>query len=234
MIFQAFKKTSLIEYPGKISSIVWTAGCTFNCPFCYNADLINIQDKGSIQEQEILDHLSKNKHLIDALSLTGGEPTVHHDLPQFLEKVKKLGLLIQIETNGTNPVMLKQLIDKKLADYIAMDVKASLKWEKYSKIGGIKDKKLFENVKKSIKLIIDSKINHEFRTTVIPKLHTKQDILDIAKSLKGAKAFYLQQFKNDVPLLNKELENTTQFSRAELEDMWMSVKDNFKVCGVRS
>jgi len=276
MIFKALQKSSLIEYPGKISSIVWTAECNFRCPFCYNVDLVLHPEKGeSISEETILEHLKKRKQWVDALSITGGEPTLHKDLPEFLAKVKKirnihekvrifkhreqnvlvhsktlkvfkasksrglfevkkLGFLIEIETNGTNPAMIKELIDKKLVDYIAFDIKAPLKLEKYGKSTGIKNKKLFENVKKSIKLVMNSKVNYEFRITVVPTLHTKQDLIDIAKSLKGAKAFYLQQFKNDVPLLNPEFNKIKPYSKKELEGMCTAIKKYFKKCEVRA
>lgn len=235
MIFKALQKTSLIEYPGKISSIVWVSGCNFRCPFCYNVDLVLRPEKGNnISEETILEHLKKRKKWVDALSITGGEPTLHKDLPEFLAKVKKLGFLVQIETNGTNPAMLKELIDKKLVDYIAFDIKSPLKWEKYRKAANIKDKKLFENVKKSIKLIMNSKADYEFRITVVPALHTKQDLIDIAKSLKGAKAFYLQQFKNDVPLLNPKFQKIKPYSKVELQEIYNSIKKYFKKCEVRA
>jgi len=234
MIFKALQKTSLIEYPGKISSIVWTAGCNFRCPFCYNVDLVLHPEKGeSISEETILEHLKKRKKWVDALSITGGEPTIHKELPNFLSQVKKLGFLTEIETNGTNPAMLKELIDKKLVDYVAFDIKAPLRWEKYSKAASIKNKKLFANVKKSIKLVMKSK-DYEFRITVVPALHTKQDLIDIAKSLKGAKAFYLQQFKNDVPLLNPEFNKIKPYSRKELEEIRIAIKKYFKKCEVRA
>ncbi len=235
MQFKGFQKTSLIEYPGKIASIVWVAGCNFRCPFCYNVGLVmNSDEIESVSEEKILDHLKKTKDWTDALAITGGEPTLQKDLPEFIKKVKNMGLLVELETNSTNPDMLKQLIDSKMIDYIAMDIKAPLNFEDYQKATNIKDRQLFENIKKSIKMVMRSRIDYEFRLTVVPTLHTREKLIEIGKQLNGAKKFYLQQFKNDVSLMDESFEKIEHFSRPELDEFCKRLKRYFKECKVRA
>ncbi len=195
MIFRGWQKTSLIEYPGKVSTVLFAGGCNFRCPFCYNSDLVKKPGSlGKIEEDEVLSLLSRRRKLYQAVVITGGEPTMDKGLPAFMRKVKGMGFLVELETNGTNPGMLKGIIEEGLADYVAMDVKAPLTWEKYSAAACIKDRKLLENVKESLDIIISSGIDHEFRTTVVPGIHTEEDIREIADQLKGARLYALQQF----------------------------------------
>ena len=157
------QKTSLQDYPEEVSSIIWTVGCNFSCPFCYNTDLVygTIEE---ISEDEVLSFLEKRKKLIDGLVISGGEPFLQKDLKNFCKKVKKLSYKIKIDTNGTFPNKLKELIDEKLVDYIAMDVKAPKK--KYEKLAGVKTD--IKKIEKSIEIIKNSDINYEFKTTFIP------------------------------------------------------------------
>ncbi len=195
MIFYGWQKESLIEWPGKISSVVFVSGCNFRCPFCHNPDLISFSPSlPKIKEKEILDYCLENKDLLDAISITGGEPLISkkEELVNFIEKIKKIGLLTEIETNGSNPDMIAYLLKNRLVDYIAMDIKAPLDVEKYNDVSGVKI--TLSNIKKSIKIIMDSNIDYEFRTTVIPNLLNDNDILQISNQIKGAKRYYLQQF----------------------------------------
>ena len=196
-MIKGFQKLSLIEYPEKISAIVFLGKCNFKCHFCYNIDLVKNYNKlPDIAEREIIKFLSTRKGLIDGLAITGGEPTLHKDLPDFIKKVKDSGFLVMLETNGSNPKMLKELIDNKLVDYIAMDIKAPL--EKYDEVAGAKVNK--KKIQESIDIIRNSKIDYEFRTTVIPKHFSKEDALAIGKWLKGSKRYILQQFIPDKTL----------------------------------
>jgi len=196
MIFYGWQKESLIEWPGKICSVVFVGGCNFRCPFCHNPDLISSSPQlPEIKESEVLDYCLRNKDLLDGLALTGGEPLISkkEDLVSFIQKVQKIGLLIEIETNGSNPDMIAYLLAKKLVDYIAMDIKAPLDTKKYNEVSGVKVN--LNNIKKSINIIIDSGIDYEFRTTVIPGLLNDDDILKICTQIKGASKYYLQQFR---------------------------------------
>jgi len=223
-----FQKTSLLDYPEEISAIIWTVGCNFNCPFCYNKDLVN--DKTSIiSEKEVLDFLEKRRGLITGLVISGGEPLMQKDIVDFAAKVKKLGYLIKIDTNGTYPEKLQELIDKKLVDYIAMDFKAPC--NKYSKLAG---KKIdCKKIKKSIKIIQGSNVDYEFKTTFVPDLLKKEDIVEIGKELKKSKRFYLQQFKNDIPLISSNLVDMKPYSKEYFDETLSEVKAFFDICEMR-
>lgn len=215
-----FQKTSLLDYPGKVSSIVFTLGCNFRCKFCYVPHLVlpeRVKEAKEIEEKEIFSYLEKNKKFIDAVVITGGEPTINADLPELIKKIKEKGFLVAIETNGSNFEMLKNLVENKLVDYIEMDIKTKLDFEKYKAIVGELTKNDFENVKKSIKFLINSKANYEFRTTLVKEFHTKEDIIEICKAIKGAEVYFLQNLKRDVELLSgKEL---SPFSEEEIKEI---------------
>lgn len=223
-----FQKTSLLDYPEEISAIIWTVGCNFNCPFCYNKDIVDGK-VDLISEEEILDFLEKRKGLITGLVISGGEPLMQKDIVSFTSKVKKMGYLIKIDTNGMFPDKLKELIDKKLVDYIAMDLKAPC--SKYNKLAGknIDCKK----IKKSIKIIKESNIDYEFKTTFVPELLKKEDIIEIGKELKNSNRFYLQQFKNDVPLLSENLLDITPYKKEYFDETINEIKPFFKNCEMR-
>ena len=222
------QKTSLLDYPDTISAIVWTVGCNFRCPFCYNKDLA-LGEARSIPEEEIFSFLNKRKGMLEGLSISGGEPLMQKDIVQFTEKVKKLGYLIKIDTNGMYPEKLKELIDKKLVDYVAMDVKAPK--NEYDKLAGVKVD--LKKIEKSIEIIKNSKLDYEFKTTFTPGLLTKEDIISIAKWLKGSKRFYLQQFKSDAPLISSKFQNTVPYSKEELIETLNAIKPYFENCDVR-
>jgi pyruvate formate lyase activating enzyme len=222
------QKTSLQDFPEEVSSIIWTIGCNFSCPFCYNKNLVdgNIDE---ITEDELFSFLEKRKKLLDGFVISGGEPFLQKDLKDFCKKVKKMGYKIKIDTNGTYPDKLKELIDEKLVDYIAMDIKAPKK--KYDKLSGVKTD--IKKIEKSIEIIKNSKIDYEFKTTFIPEFLVKKDILEIAKWLEGSKRYYLQQFKSDAPLISSKLQNAEPYSEEELIETLNDIKPYFKNCEVR-
>lgn len=223
-----FQPTSLLDYPDTISAIIWTAGCNFRCPFCYNRDLV-LEKSKLFPEEDVLTFLKKRKGMLEALVVTGGEPLLQEDLPQFLEKVKKLGYLVKVDTNGSYPDRLNELIEKKLVDYIAMDVKAPR--EKYDTLTGVKTD--IEKITKSIELIKNSNLDYEFRTTFVPTLLTKEDIIEIGKWLENSKRYCIQQFKNDTPLISSDLQKFIPYQREILIEVCEKVKHLFKECYVR-
>jgi len=234
MKFKGWQKTSLIEYPGKISTVVFTGSCNFRCPFCYNVDLVlNPEKLPPIDESTVLEYLEQNRGLYHAVVVTGGEPTMHKELPKFLLKVKKLDFLVGLETNGTNPLMIERLIKNRLVDFVSLDIKAPLAWEKYKKAAGISDKRLFESVKKSVKILLGSNVDYEFRTTVVPKIHTEKDIVDISRQLKGAKHYVLQQFlpKNTI---DEKFSKATPFRVEKLLNLRLKIKKNVAACEIRN
>jgi len=212
MQIKGFQKTSLIDYPKKISSILFLPKCNFKCGYCYNPELVLDKDLQEIEEAEVLKDLEERKKFIDGVVITGGEPTLHKDLPELIKKIKKLGLLVKLDTNGTNPEMIKSLIDDKLIDFVAMDVKNS--FERYDETANVKVD--IEKIKESIK-IIKSGIDHEFRMTVLPRLHSEEDIIEVAKILRDAKKLVIQQFFNAEKMLDESFMEEKTFSDEKLE-----------------
>ncbi len=215
-------------------AVVYTGGCTFRCPFCYNRDLVlNPESLPSFSEQEVLGLLSERKQWLDGVAISGGEPTIWADLPEFMARVKELGACVMLETNGTNPEMMSELFGQKLVDYVAMDVKAPLDWEKYSVLAGIKERSLFEKVLESIGLIKNSGVDYEFRTTLAPNLLTVEDVIAIAERLEGAKRYVVQQF---IPksTIDAKLEKAKPVSTTEIERLREKLGGKFREFKIRN
>ena len=196
MLIAGLQKLSLIDYPNKMTAVIFTVGCNFDCIYCHNKELFkdkNIKNR-LIAEKEIFEFLNKRKNILEAVSITGGEPTLHKDLPDFINKIKKLGFLVKLDSNGTNPKMLKKLVNKKLVDYVAMDIKAPLNNEKYKKIVQVDCANFLKNILESMEFLLENRVGFEFRTTLAKGLLTKGDIIDIIKKIKNKKTYYLQNF----------------------------------------
>lgn len=202
-----FEKLTVQDYPEHIACIIFTKGCNFDCSYCYNRDLVDNKIK-TIDKDEIMSYLYKRRKLLDGVVISGGEPTIWNDLIDFLKEIKELKLDIKLDTNGYNPEMLKEIIDSKLVDYIAMDIKAIP--SKYHKVT---NKKIdFDKIKQSINLIKKSNIKHEFRTTIMKGIHNTLDIVEISK-LIGNSSLYLQNFEYTDRVKDK---NIKSFSKDEL------------------
>lgn len=191
-----FLPQSLIDYPGKIAAVIFTQGCNFRCGYCHNPELVLPKRFNPIlDENKILHTLSERAGWLDAVVVTGGEPTIHVDLPDFLNRLKNTGLLIKLDTNGSNPKMLKTILENQLVDYVAMDIKNLFTPSAYGKVIGVENcDKLLELVKQSFEIIKSSKIETEFRTTCIPGIHKSSVIKELEKKTKGSR-FTLQQFR---------------------------------------
>jgi len=225
------QKVTLIDYPGRIAATVFLCGCNFRCPWCYSSELVlpeKIKKQPRISEKDFFNFLKERKELLEGVVICGGEPTVHKDLPVFLKKIKKLGYLVKIDTNGSNPGMLKKLIDEKLIDYVAMDIKAPK--EKYSKAVGAKVD--VKKIQKSIDILRKSKVDHEFRSTIIPGVHNKKDIIDMARWIRGGKAYYLQQFRPE-KTIDPKFEKIKPYSQEYLIEIQKAIVPFFDVCQVR-
>jgi pyruvate formate lyase activating enzyme len=218
MLVAGYLKTSLIEWSGKICSVIFTPGCNFRCPFCHNPDLVNPDkiDKNILKdEDEIVKDLGERKKWIDAVVITGGEPTLQNDLQDFLKRLKEMGFLTMIHTNGTRPEIIKELIANRLVDYICMDLKGD--FENYSKFNGVKVD--MGKIKESVKLISESGLELEFRTTVVPSLHDLPNLLKLAKQLQvisGRPQWFLQQFQS-VNCFDPKFKKLKPYSKEELE-----------------
>jgi len=191
MTIGGFQRFSLIDYPDKICAIVFTQGCNFRCPYCHNPELVDPKKFGiELKEAEILPFLDRRKGKLDAVTVTGGEPLLQSDLSTFLSEVKRLGYLVKLDTNGSFPIRLKKIIELKSVDYIAMDIKTSL--DKYHQV--IKRKIDTRKILDSIRLIMNSGLDYEFRTTVVKALFEKDDFYKIGQLIKNARLYVLQKF----------------------------------------
>lgn len=197
------QKLSLIDFPDKVSSVIFTQGCNFRCPFCHNPELVLPEQFGPVlDEKEVFAFLEKRKGKIEGVVVTGGEPTIHTDILFFLMRLKDMGFAVKLDTNGSRPMVLEQVIRSKLVDFIAMDIKAPL--ERYHELAGVPvDGEL---ISESIYRIISSGIAHEFRTTVVPLFLTNEDIGLMADMTNGAQAYRLQDFINQGKLIDPSLE----------------------------
>jgi len=207
MIIGGLQKCSLIDYPGRIGAIVFTQGCNFRCPYCHNPELVDPKQYGPSLTDEVIPFLEKRRGKLDAVTVTGGEPTLQRDIGPFLREVRSMGYLIKLDTNGSLPDVPESLIFNGLIDYVAMDVKAPL--EKYEKIAGLKVDT--RKIRESIRLIVKSKIDHEFRTTVVRSQLDPDDLQTIAKLLGKAKLYVLQPFVG-LKTLEKEFLGETSYS----------------------
>ena len=221
----SYLKTSLIEWPDKIASVIFTPGCNFRCPFCHNASLVNQTERLTlIDEKKILADLRKRKKWVEAVVITGGEPTLQKDLLKFLESLKSLKLFTMIHTNGTKPEIIRKLLTKKLIDYLAMDLKGD--FDNYSKYTNCSNGQTIRKVQASARLIAKSGVEYEFRTTVVPGLHDLENLKRLANELKNIihntkykiqPRWYLQQFqpKNN---LDKKFLKIKPYSKEEMEN----------------
>lgn len=230
MILGGFQKLTLIDYPGKIATTVFTVGCSFRCPFCHNPELV-LKSHPVAQEdleKEFFKFLKTRKGKLEGICITGGEPTIQPDIINFIKKIKTLGFLIKLDTNGTRPDVLKKLLDLKLLDFVAMDIKNQLKG--YDKTVGVKSDK--KRIKLSVDLIRNSRIPYEFRTTVVPGIHTEKDFKEIAAWLKGAERYFLQEYREE-KILDQKLKKKTKGKKIDLEKIKKSIEKNFDKVRIR-
>jgi len=234
MTIGGLQKVTLIDYPGKIACTVFLTRCNFRCPFCYSKELVleeEIKKQPQIGIENFFSFLEERKGLLDACVICGGEPTLALELKDFLKRIKEMGFLVKVDTNGYLPEKLKELIDEKLVDYIAMDIKAPLDKEKYSRATGVDVD--IERIKKSIELIKNSGIDYEFRTTVVPGLHRKQDIVEMAKAIGPAKKYFLQNFRGEKGTIDPSLEGKKAFDEEEIKEAMKEIASLFEVCKLR-
>jgi len=253
MLIGGLQKFSVLDYPGYLSAIVFTQGCNFRCQFCYNPMLVwplsvgklkyaqvtgQQKDHPQIKEDDFFVFLRSRVGKLDAVVITGGEPCLQKDLIEFINKIKKLGFLIKLDTNGSYPEILKKLTSPRpspykgegaLIDYIAMDLKAP--GEKYEEVIGTSVS--FNKIKQSVKMIMQSGLPYEFRTTVVPGLLNQDDILEMGKIIKGADKWYLQKFKSNIELVGRNLEKRVPYNSRQMQELAEIGKKNVKICEVR-
>lgn len=205
MTIGGFQKLSLIDFPERTSSIVFTQGCPFRCSYCHNPDLIPFRKEG-IDKQEILWYLKKEHKLIDGVCITGGEPTIQEGLREFIQELKDMGFAVKLDTNGVSPDVVSRLIHEKLVDYVAMDLKHV--WEKYSDVIRVRGEGIVDRCRKTFSLVQTSGIDHEFRTTIFPGVHTQKDFFIMAGYLKKGERYFIQDIgfkKNLDPSISRDI-----------------------------
>lgn len=230
------QKVTLVDYPGKLACTVFLSGCNFRCPFCYSKELVlseEIQRHPEISEKEFFNFLEEKRGMLEGCVLCGGEPTIYGiELADFIKKIRKKEFLIKLDTNGTNPELLKRLIDEKLIDYVAMDIKAPLNKEKYVLASGIKDVDI-EKIKESIFLIKNSNIDYEFRSTIVPTIHSREDVIQMAKDISPANKYFLQQFRGEKGTIDSNLNNVKPYPDEFMEEIKKEIKGLFGVFKIR-
>lgn len=225
-----FNKTTLLDFPEHVACTVFTGGCNFRCPFCQNGDLV--LHGGSLpvlDEEEVFRVLRKRKGILTGVCVTGGEPTLQRDLDVFLSRVKELGYLVKLDSNGYRPEVLQSLRERGLVDYFAMDIKSSP--ENYARTAGVKELDM-GLIRESVDFIRSCGLDYEFRTTVVRELHSSGDFLSIGEWLKGCKAYFLQSYVESEGVICKEF---SSYSKEELEEFVMLLKpyiDNVSLRGV--
>lgn len=211
-----FAKTSLLDWDGMVATTIYLQGCNLRCPFCHNPDLVSTTAEVDEMPWEMVEgYLRENSDFLDGVVITGGEPTLNEDLPDMIRKIRKLGLKVKLDTNGTNPDVLEDLVRSKLLDFVAMDLKAPLDHQYSQLVGADVD---LDAVKRSIHILMTSGIDHEFRTTVVPHYLNPGDVERMAAFIGGAKKYALQQFKND-RTLDKRLSQISPFTESEMLGM---------------
>ncbi|QEK11044.1 anaerobic ribonucleoside-triphosphate reductase activating protein [Crassaminicella thermophila] len=221
------QKSSFIDYPEKICTVYFVAGCNFRCPYCHNSHIVKEAGK-FISEEEIFSFLNKRKKFIDAVCISGGEPTLYEELYGFIKKIKMEGFLVKLDTNGTNPKILEKLLKEGLIDYVAMDIKAP--FHKYEFV--TKAKIDIENIKMSIHIIKNANIDYEFRTTVCKELLTKEDLIEIATYLKGSKRYSIQNFRDGETVLAGK-NQLHSYDLETLEEIKKEIEGYFEIFKVR-
>lgn len=219
MKFYGMQKMTLLDYPGYVACTLFTGGCNFRCPFCHNALLVlDLDENYTIPEEEVLAFLKKRQGLLDGVCVTGGEPLINKDIGDFLSKVKELGFKIKLDTNGTNPSLLKELVSQNLVDYVAVDIKNSP--EKYAETVGLKSFDM-STINETVNFLMTGSVDYEFRTTVTKQFHTEKSMEEAARFIRGAKRYFLQNFVDSGNLIGSGI---TGQSKEEMEKLLAVVK----------
>lgn len=230
MQISGFTKTTLLDYPGHLAATVFLGGCNFNCPYCHNSQLISSYNSASSYNwNDILSVLKKRAGILEGVCITGGEPTLQPNLKYILDSIHSLGLKTKLDTNGSKPAYLKELINEGLIDYVAMDIKNSK--EEYAHTIGLSYINIYE-IEQSVNLLCNSSIDYEFRTTLVKEFHTADTILDIGKWLKDSNAYYLQNYKESATVRDKSLHPLDKSTILQYQDILKPLIPNTQIRGI--
>lgn len=215
---KGFIDVSLVDWDGKVTGVIFLPRCNFRCPFCHNSNMVLKPDQmPTIPFKKIKQYLIKKRGWLDGVVITGGEPTIHGELYDLCGQIKELNLKVKLDTNGTNPRMVKELTTRGLVDYIAMDIKAPLNVEEYSKATGTPMDELLSEVNRTVKFLLSDRVDYEFRTTLVPTIHDEEDLRQIQLSLQGCQKYALQNFKGNVETINPKFKGVRSFSQLEMQ-----------------
>lgn len=225
MEIKGFIDISFSDWDSKVSSVIFLPKCNFRCPFCYNKNLVLHSDAmPTIAYERIKEYLEANRELIDGVVITGGEPTIHEDLPGLCSELKRIGFLVKLDTNGTNPAIIRKLIDNNTVDYVALDLKAPLTEQEYSKACGVSARGFLDQIREAIQILLWGNVDYEFRTTIVPTLHRVIDVEKICQAVKGCRKYALQNYKSDVETIDARFEGLKPFSTAEMEAFFQAAR----------
>lgn len=224
------QKLTLLDYPGTVACTVFTAGCNFRCPFCHNAMLVlpEQMETNYLTDGEVFDFLRKRRGVLDGVAVTGGEPLLHRDMPEFLSRIKELGYKIKLDTNGSNPALLREIVEAGLVDRVAMDIKNAP--ESYAETIGF-ERFDIAPVEQSKSFLLEGSVDYEFRTTVVRGIHTKESLIGAAKWISGAKEYYLQQFKDSGSLVMGE--GLSAYDEKQMHELAEAVREYVPTVEVR-
>ncbi len=229
------QKMTLLDYPGKVACTIFTQGCNFRCPFCHNSDLLGKEGPEPISEETLLTFLKKRVGLLDAVCITGGEPTLHKDLPELIRKIKDLGYLVKLDTNGSRPDVLKALVEENLLDYVAMDIKNSP--DRYGETVGVPNMSL-EKIEESVRYLLTDKVDYEFRTTVAEELHNGASFVAMGQWLQGlspakkTKRLFIQPYVDRDTVLLGGLHTPTAEALHEMADSAAPFVESVQIRGL--
>lgn len=236
MIIGGLQKNTLIDFPGKIACTVFLAGCNFRCPWCYSAELVlpeKILKQQRISEKEFFDFLRSRQGLLEGVVLCGGEPTINKNLPEFIKRIKDLGFAVKLDTNGSNSEMLKELIDRKLIDYVAMDIKTAQNSKNFKYENVFVEGVKMQDIEKSVEILKRDLVGFEFRTTVVNTIHNKEDFLEIAQWIGGKNVkYYLQNFRAE-KTIDSNFENIQPYPRDFFTQVIKEISPYFEICQLR-
>lgn len=230
MTISGMEKLTLLDYPDNMACLIFTQGCNFRCPFCHNRNLLmDTNNDGVIDEEEVLNYLKKRKGLVEGICISGGEPLLQRDIEGFITKIKDIGVKVKLDTNGSNPNKLKELIDKGLVDYVAMDIKND--FSNYGKTSGVENINI-DNIKKSIAILENSNINYEFRTTVVKELHNVTQLEHICEYIGPEAKYYIQNYRDCANVLQTGLNGFDNEELVNITDILKSKYPNVMVRGI--
>jgi len=232
MLLAGFQKMTLIDYPGKIATTVFTVGCDFRCPFCHNPELVvpsaETLAEARGKDSEFFSFLATRQGKLDGVCITGGEPTLQKDILPFMRKIREMGFSVKLDSNGSNPDILSEAFREGLVDYVAMDIKNGP--DRYAETVGVSVD--IVKIRESIRLIMESGLRYEFRTTVVPGIHTEEDFEGIAELIDGAKEYYIQEFR-DVKLLDPGLAKIAREGTVDLDAVARRMRKSAGHVGIR-